>query len=55
MIMPLDEMTFRAGKAFDKQAVWKDSLQFIKDQGGFIQKFVRQAVENKGFNIFDSY
>ena len=53
--MNLDEMPFRAGNAFNNQETWKESLQFIKDKGGFIQKFVRQAVENKGFNIFDSY
>ena len=48
-------MSFKAGKAFEKQDVWKESLQFIKEKGGYIQKFVRLAVENKAFNIFDSY
>ena len=48
-------MGFLAGKAFENQSVWKDSLKFIQEKGGYIQKFIRKAVENKGFDIFDSY
>ena len=53
--MSLDEMVFQAGKAFNNQSVWRESLKIIKEKGGFVQKFVRKAVESGTFDLFDTY
>ena len=43
-----------AGAAFNDKDIWKNSIQYIHENGGFTPKFVQRAVDH-GFDLFDSY
>ena len=47
--------TFTAGQAFKNRDVWNESFEYIKKSGGYYQNFVKKAVEQQGFNLFESY
>ena len=46
---------FKAGQAFKNRDVWNESFEFIKQSGGYYQNFVKKAVDQQGFNLFESY